>query len=285
MRKYATAFTRTGTLSFVITSCGGICSVIVRRSTFTIRSTIGISRKRPGPFGSGKSRPRRKTIPRSYSRATLRALTRNSSSRKSRTTRMTTTAVIDATLHPVHVEREAVESVDTDALAGGERLVRVRAPELTAYEHEAAVAHHALHADDLLRADDDRPAPGRDRLADREGPEAADDRRERDHEWQGGVVRRRQVVEQRREPDAHRDKPGDRERTVCDDVCVDDEKRDAEQNHEQAGPRERQDGEAEERRQEADGSERSGQHDARMEDLVADAGEAGEEEQRDDVRV
>ena len=62
IRKYATALTRTGTLSFVITSCGGTLSVIVRRSTFTIRSTIGISRKRPGPFGSGSSRPSRKTI-------------------------------------------------------------------------------------------------------------------------------------------------------------------------------------------------------------------------------
>ena len=71
IRKYATAFTRTGTLSFVITSCGGMFSVIVRRSTFTIRSTIGIRRKRPGPFGSGSSRPSRKTMPRSYSRATL----------------------------------------------------------------------------------------------------------------------------------------------------------------------------------------------------------------------
>jgi hypothetical protein len=30
-------------------------SVIVRRSTLTIRSTTGISRKSPGPFGSGKS--------------------------------------------------------------------------------------------------------------------------------------------------------------------------------------------------------------------------------------
>ena len=54
IRKYATAFTRTGTLSFVMTSCGGMFSVIVRRSTFTIRSTIGIRRKRPGPFGSGE---------------------------------------------------------------------------------------------------------------------------------------------------------------------------------------------------------------------------------------
>src|SRR6476660_9434007 len=70
MRKYATAFTRTGTLSFVITSCGGIVRVIVRRSTFTIRSTTGISRNSPGPFGGSSSRPSRKTTPRSYSRAT-----------------------------------------------------------------------------------------------------------------------------------------------------------------------------------------------------------------------
>src|SRR5205809_7286463 len=68
IRKYATAFTRTGTLSFVITSCGGMLSVIVRRSTLTIRSTIGIRMKRPGPFGAGSSRPSRKMMPRSYSR-------------------------------------------------------------------------------------------------------------------------------------------------------------------------------------------------------------------------
>ena len=54
IRKYATAFTRTGTLSFVITSCGGMLSVIVRRSTFTIRSTTGIRRKRPGPLRRGE---------------------------------------------------------------------------------------------------------------------------------------------------------------------------------------------------------------------------------------
>src|ERR671923_2132744 len=41
MRKYATAFTRTGTLSLVMTSCGGTVSVIVRRSALTIRSMIG----------------------------------------------------------------------------------------------------------------------------------------------------------------------------------------------------------------------------------------------------
>ena len=63
IRKYATAFTRTGTLSFVITSCGGTLSVIVRRSTLTILSMIGISRNRPGPFGSGSRRPSRKMTP------------------------------------------------------------------------------------------------------------------------------------------------------------------------------------------------------------------------------
>ena len=73
IRKYATALTLTGTLSLVMTSCGGMFSVIVRRSTRTIRSMIGISRNSPGPFGGSSSRPRRKTTPRSYSRATLTA--------------------------------------------------------------------------------------------------------------------------------------------------------------------------------------------------------------------
>ena len=85
IRKYATAFTRTGTLSFVITSCGGMFSVIVRRSTRTMRSTTGIRMKRPGPFGSGSRRPSRNTMPRSYSRATLIALIAKSSTRKTTT--------------------------------------------------------------------------------------------------------------------------------------------------------------------------------------------------------
>jgi hypothetical protein len=77
-------------LSFVITSCGGTFSVIVRRSTLTIRSMIGISRKSPGPFGSGSSRPSRKITPRSYSRATLIA-----ELRKSRTMTATTATMIN----------------------------------------------------------------------------------------------------------------------------------------------------------------------------------------------
>ena len=59
--------TRTVTLSFVITSCGGTLSVTVRRSILTIRSTIGIRKISPGPFWAIR-RPRRKMTPRSYSR-------------------------------------------------------------------------------------------------------------------------------------------------------------------------------------------------------------------------
>jgi hypothetical protein len=92
MRKYATAFTRAGTLSFVITSWGGMSSVTVRRSTLTIRSTIGIRMNRPGPFGSEKRRPSRKTIARSYSRATLIAEIRNNTSSKSKIATMISAA-------------------------------------------------------------------------------------------------------------------------------------------------------------------------------------------------
>ena len=66
-------------------------SVTVRRSTLTIRSMTGISRKRPGPFGSGSSRPSRKMTPRSYSRATLTAAKRN---------RTTTTSTATRTIRP-----------------------------------------------------------------------------------------------------------------------------------------------------------------------------------------
>jgi len=76
-RKYTTAFTLTGTLSRVITSWGGTSRVIVRRSTFTILSTMGMMRNSPGPFAPTR-RPRRKMTPRSYSRTTLIALIRNS---------------------------------------------------------------------------------------------------------------------------------------------------------------------------------------------------------------
>src|SRR6266498_1457841 len=67
--------------------------VDLRTITLNIRSTTGIRMKRPGPFGSGRSRPRRKTMPRSYSRATLIAEMRNRTTRNRTTTRATIAAV------------------------------------------------------------------------------------------------------------------------------------------------------------------------------------------------
>src|SRR2546430_767798 len=95
-------------------------SVIVRRSTLTIRSMIGISRKSPGPLGSGSSRPNRKTIPRSYSRATLTAATRKSSRMTATMTMTTTTAVTAVTLYgggrldPPDDEGEALDADHLD---------------------------------------------------------------------------------------------------------------------------------------------------------------------------
>jgi hypothetical protein len=68
--KYSTAFTRTVTLSLVITSCGGISNVITRKSIFTMRSSTGSRKNSPGPRGP-TSRPRRKITPRSYSWTTF----------------------------------------------------------------------------------------------------------------------------------------------------------------------------------------------------------------------
>src|ERR1041385_3339435 len=162
MRKYATAFTRAGTLSFVITSWGGMFSVIVRRSTFTIRSTIGIRMKRPGPFGCGSSRPSRNTIPRSYSRAPLIALIANSKTKKTTTARTTRAALTVESLDGAHFQGKPVELLDLHVLARAERLRRLRLPQLAAHEDEAGLADDAFHSDELVRADARRASTERD---------------------------------------------------------------------------------------------------------------------------
>src|SRR5690349_22412497 len=147
IRKYATALTRTGTLSLVITSCGGTVSVIVRRSTLTIRSTTGISRNSPGPFGAGSRRPSLKTIPRSYSRATLIAAKRNRTIRNSRIAMMMSAASITGSyvgaptpavggrpaslrlvLRP-HGQDEPVQRLDAYTLAGEQGVGTQRSEE------------------------------------------------------------------------------------------------------------------------------------------------------------
>src|ERR1700756_1783995 len=116
-----------------MTSCGGMFSVIVRRSTLTMRSTIGISRKSPGPFGSGSRRPRRKTMPRSYSRATLIAEIRKRTIRKTTTASATSPA---AMAELSHCQLEPVDTFDLNVVTGDElRTVGApRAPQLAVDE-------------------------------------------------------------------------------------------------------------------------------------------------------
>src|SRR3954447_7210090 len=132
-----------------MTSCGGTFSVTVRRSTFTILSTTGMSRKRPGPFGGDLRRPSRKITPRSYSRATLTdAVSRNS--RNSRMTAATMSAAITArTLRRNDVQPQVgADALHTNLRAHRDRAVgRSRAPELPVHEDGALgielPAHHA----------------------------------------------------------------------------------------------------------------------------------------------
>src|SRR4030066_2192420 len=76
--KYTTAFTFTGTLSLVITSCGGTSMVTVLKSTLTILSTKGIIKMIPGPLVAFNL-PNLNITPLSYS---LRILTADSTNIK-----------------------------------------------------------------------------------------------------------------------------------------------------------------------------------------------------------
>src|ERR687885_2571249 len=60
----------------------------VRRSTLTIRSRIGTSRKRPGPLAGPRTLPREKMTPRSYS-LTMRTALANKKTTNSTTTKPT----------------------------------------------------------------------------------------------------------------------------------------------------------------------------------------------------
>ena len=284
--------TRTGTLSLVMTSCGGMFSVIVRRSTLTIRSTIGISRNRPGPFGSASSRPRRKMIPRSYSRATLIAEIRKSTTRKSRIATRIRAAAIELGSYSddgFDDERQlGPDARDPHALARPQRLAagRPRAPELALDEDQVVAPGLAELADHRLRPRPDRATAHLYRLRQREHPDQADADREGDEQRRVHVVvRRGRVVEEQQRADHEADQPGDGERAVGDHVGVDHQQPDTEEQQGEAGPADRQHREAEQREQQRDRAERTGQHHARVEDLEADPRDPGEEEQRDQVRV
>src|SRR5688572_27505886 len=105
---------------------------------------IGMRRKRPGPLGSGSSRPSRKTTPRSYSRATLIAANRNISTRKAAAA-IAIRAINESRPFGSGYRRSygqakpfLVDCFDDDALAGLERRAvgRPRMPELAVDEDE-----------------------------------------------------------------------------------------------------------------------------------------------------
>src|SRR6266571_8734620 len=205
IRKYATAFTRAGTLSFVITSCGGMLSVIVRRSTRTIRSMIGISRNRPGPFGGSTRRPRRNTTPRSYSRATLTAAMKKSTKLKTMIARAISAAATGRSLYPMHDQPKPLDAVDFDSLAGLERpsVLGSRLPQLTAHEDEILAPGDAVLADHRRHR---RWPPSRlDRLPECKRHEAADHSNDGEDEPDVDPVRCRGVVEERDHSDGQRD--------------------------------------------------------------------------------
>src|SRR5437763_10687191 len=209
-----------------MTSCGGMLRVIVRRSTFTIRSTIGIRRKRPGPFGSARRRPRRNTIPRSYSRATLIAEIRNSTSRNRRIAMMTRAAAtlrVQVTRAGPHEPRrvrhrrsilngfdgedEAVARLDANVLTGleGPAVLHAGLPQLAVDEDESVSTHLADRTCDPLGADADRAAPRLPGLADCERPQRAEAERDADHQRLRRVIRRGRVLEQHDRADRETD--------------------------------------------------------------------------------
>src|ERR1700735_2397745 len=177
-RKYSTALTFTVTLSLVITSCGGMSSVTVRRSIRAIRSSTGITKITPGPR-YGVSRPRRKTTPRSYSLSTLSPLKTKMMPMK---ITIPTPPAIAILLRPLarealdtltfpptlrqllNLQLQTVDRFHASARAGTERVAADRAPNLAMHENFAGRAgsdrltHLANLADDALSARRRAPA-------------------------------------------------------------------------------------------------------------------------------
>src|SRR5690348_14838137 len=170
-----------------MTSCGGMLSVIVRRSTFTSWSTIGIFQTSPGPRGGSSRRPQRKKTARSYSLKTR--------------TNPSTTSILPL---PAYREPEAVHGLDLDALARDEVGVvgGLRLPEGPVDEDEAGGAHLASLPDHRLHAGLHRLPSRRERLPGGEDPEGADGAAYPEHEPLVDAVRRGLVLEEQREPEA-----------------------------------------------------------------------------------
>ena len=184
-------------------------------------------------------------------------------------------------------ELEALDALDANMLARHELapVAPVRPPQLAVDEDLTGRADDGVGSDHAQRPDRNRPAAHLDGLRERERPEEPERDRDREDERGRRVVRRRRIVEQHQHPDGEADQAGERQRAVRRHVGVDHEQRDAEQDEAEPGPRDREHREAEERGQKRDPTESSGQHDAGMEDLEAEPGDAGEEQEAQEVRV
>ncbi len=238
MRKYATAFTRTGTLSFVITSCGGMFSVIVRRSTLTIRSTIGISRKRPGPFGSGKQPAEPEDDAALVLARDLDRRDQEEDDEEEDDGEGDESGGHDWNYRTVSSSPSTASTWTWSPGTSSPPSARCACQSSPPTRTWPGVAHDGLFADDAVRADGDRPPPHLHRLRERERPRtrragsSTDERRARPR---CGTARAR-CGRAAACPTDEADQPGDGERAVRHDVRVDHEQRDPEQDQREAGP-------------------------------------------------
>src|SRR5262249_8275125 len=171
-------------------------SVIVRRSTFTIWSTIGIFQTSPGPRGGSSSRPKRNMTARSYSRKTR--------------TKPSTTSILPL---PPHREPEPVDRLDLDLLSCYELRVvgRVRLPEGAVDEDESRPAPRGTLADHRLHAGLHGQALCRERLSRYERPEDAYHEADPDDQPSVDVIAGRLVLEQESEAETERYEAAGRE--------------------------------------------------------------------------
>src|ERR671910_2220714 len=140
-----TAFTRAGTLSRVMMSCGGTSMVTVLRSILTILSTKGKRINSPGPLGPPWTRPRRKITPRSYSLTILMALSMTEATNIARiTTTMAANPIPTACNKPkVAYTRNPPLSWTVDILASTVQSEGhyLRYPSLTETHHPHLASH------------------------------------------------------------------------------------------------------------------------------------------------
>src|SRR5208282_2888106 len=283
-RKYRTALTLTVTLSLVITSCGGMSSVTVRRSIRAIRSSTGITKITPGPR-YGVSRPRRKTTPRSYSLSTLSPLRAKIIPMK---ITIPTPPAIAILLRPLarealatvpssltlrqllNLQLQTVDRFHASARAGTERVAADRSPNLATHENFAGRAgtdrlpHLAHLADDTLRAGRRAPAT----LARHDISDAENYQRQRRRCAVYNVAINRQValrrVDKKQRADDKRRHPAQPENSVAGDKGLGNQHADAEKNQQQAGEIYRQHLERRERKQQANRAGHARKNHSRM---------------------